>query len=125
MLFICFASVAIFVACLGLLGLAMFAAERSVKEIGIRKVLGASVTSIILRLSKNMMSLIMLALLISTPISWYMMDRWLEHFAYRTPMDLSLFVIAGGMTIIVAILTIIFHASRAAMANPVSSLKAE
>ncbi|MEI9918588.1 MAG: ABC transporter permease [Bacteroidota bacterium] len=124
-LFVCFAGVAIFVACLGLLGLAIFAAERSVKEIGIRKVLGASVTSIVLRLSRSMLVLVLVAFVIATPVSWYMMDRWLENFAYRSSIDVSLFAIAGGLTLIVAMLTIIFHATKAAVANPVRSLKAE
>jgi putative ABC transport system permease protein len=125
MLFVCFASLAIFVACLGLLGLAMFAAEQSVKEIGIRKVLGASVMSIILRLSRNMLSLILLAFVVSTPISWYLMDHWLDNFAYRSSLDLAVFVIAGGLTLLIGMLTIIFHTSKAATANPVNSLKAE
>ena len=124
-LFMGFASVAIFVGCLGLLGLAMFAAEKSVKEIGIRKVLGASVMSIVVRLSRSMMSLIVVAFIVSMPITWYMMDRWLENFAYRLSIDISVFAVAGGLTLLIAMLTISYQATKAAVANPVDSLKAE
>lgn len=124
-LFVGFAGVAIFVACLGLLGLAMFAAEKSVKEIGIRKVLGASVTSIVVRLSRSMILLVMIAFAVATPITWFLMDRWLENFPYRSGIDVSLFVIAGGLTVMIAIATISYQATRAAVANPVDSLKAE
>jgi len=125
LLFMIFASTAVFVACLGLLGLAMFAAERSVKEIGIRKVLGASVVSIVIRLSRSMMLLILAAFVVAAPLAWYIMDRWLENFAYRPPFGISVFVIAGGLTFAIASLTISLQAFRAALANPVDSLKAE
>ncbi len=125
LLFMGFACVAIFVGCLGLFGLAMFAAERSVKEIGIRKVLGASVTSIVIRLSRSMMALVFIAFLLAAPIAWYMMDRWLENFAYKSPLGVSVFVIAGGLTFAIAFITISLQATRAAIANPVDSLKAE
>jgi putative ABC transport system permease protein len=124
-LFISFACLAIFVACLGLLGLAMFAAERSVKEIGIRKVLGASVMSIVVRMAGGMMSLILVAFVVAVPLTWYMMDRWLENFAYRSSIDISVFALAGLLTLVISVLTIAFHATRAAVANPVESLKAE
>jgi putative ABC transport system permease protein len=125
LLFMIFACVAIFVACLGLLGLAMFAGEKSVKEIGIRKVLGASVISIVIRLSRSMMSLILVAFIVAAPIAWYIMDRWLEGFAYRPPFGISVFVIAGGLTFAIASLTIGMQAARAALTNPVDTLKAE
>ena len=89
LLFRSFAGIAIFIACLGLLGLAMFSAERRVKEIGIRKVLGVSLRSIVFALSKNMVVLILLAFFLATPLSWYLMDRWLENFAYRTEISIS------------------------------------
>lgn len=124
-LFMTFACLAIFVGSLGLLGLAMFAAERSVKEIGIRKVLGASVIGIVVRLSRNMVWLMMLAFVLATPVAWYAMDKWLENFAYREPMGISVFLIAGGLTLVVTILTVSYQATRAALANPVDSLRAE
>jgi putative ABC transport system permease protein len=124
-LFIAFAGIAIFVACLGLLGLAMFAAEKSVREIGIRKVLGASVISIVVRLTSNMMLLIVAAFVVAAPATWYMMNAWLENFAYRAAIDISVFAIAALVTLFISILTIAFHATRAAVANPVESLKAE
>jgi putative ABC transport system permease protein len=124
-LFISFAGMAIFVACLGLLGLAMFAAEKSVKEIGIRKVLGASVMSIVVRLTSNMMLLIAAAFVVAAPVTWYMMNAWLENFAYRSAIDISVFAIAALVTLLISILTIAFHATKAAVANPVESLKAE
>jgi putative ABC transport system permease protein len=125
LLFMSFACLAIFVGCLGLLGLAMFAAERSVKEIGIRKVLGASVLGIVVRLSRSMISLVLVAFVLATPIAWYAMDRWLENFAYRQPMGISVFVIAGGLTLVVTLLTISYQATKAAIANPVDSLRSE
>jgi putative ABC transport system permease protein len=105
--------------------MAMFSAERSVKEIGIRKVLGASVMSIVVRLSRSMVALVLLAFAIATPVAWYMMERWLENFAYRSPIEISVFIIAGGSTLFIALLTISFQATRAAMANPVESLRVE
>lgn len=125
MLFMIFAGLAIFVGCLGLLGLAIFAAERSVKEIGIRKVLGASVLSIVVRLSRNVIWLILIAFVLAMPIAWYAMDQWLENFAYRQPMGISVFVIAGGVTFVITILSISYQATKAALANPVDSLRAE
>lgn len=125
LLFMIFACLAILVGSLGLLGLAMFAAERSVKEIGIRKVLGASVLGIVVRLSSNMVTLVLLAFVLATPLAWYAMDLWLENFAYRQPMGISVFVIAGGLTLVITLLTISYQATKAALANPVDSLRSE
>lgn len=124
-LFMTFASLAVFVGCLGLFGLAIFAAERSVKEIGIRKVLGASVAGIVIRLSRSMVFLVLLAFALATPVAWYTMHQWLENFAYRQPMGIAVFAIAGSTTLIITILTIGYQATKAALANPVDSLRSE
>jgi putative ABC transport system permease protein len=120
-----FSGLAIFVACLGLLGLAMFSAERRVKEIGIRKVLGATVHSIVVLLSQDIVRLIALAFLIATPLAWYLMDRWLENFAYQIDISVFTFLAAGGLTFVIAIGTIGFQTIRAALANPAESIRYE
>lgn len=125
MLFSGFATVAIFVSCLGLLGLAMFVAEKSIKEIGIRKVLGASVHSIVFRLSSNMIKLVAISFVIAIPVAWYVSDQWLNTFAYRVPMNVSPFIMAGLFTFIVAILTMSFQTIKAALTNPAKTLKNE
>lgn len=124
-LFTGFASVAIFVSCLGLLGLAMFIAEKSIKEIGIRKVLGASVHSIVFRLSSNMIKLVVISFVVAIPVAWYISDQWLNTFAYRVPMNASPFIMAGLFTFIVAILTMSFQTIKAALTNPAKTLKNE
>ncbi len=120
-----FAVIAIFISCLGLLGLALFAASRRTKEIGIRKVLGASVANIVGLLSKDFLVLVIISCLIAVPISWYIMQQWLENFAYRISLDGWIFVIAGMAALFIALLTISFHSIKAAMANPVESLRNE
>ncbi|MBK7871014.1 MAG: ABC transporter permease [Saprospiraceae bacterium] len=120
-----FTFIAIFISCLGLFGLAAFTAERRTKEIGIRKVLGASVSSIVTLLSKEFLLLVTIAFLIATPIAWYGANRWLEGFAYRIPIQWWVFAIAGILALAIALFTISFQAIRAAVANPVESLKNE
>ncbi|MBO9634011.1 MAG: ABC transporter permease [Chitinophagaceae bacterium] len=120
-----FSLLAVLIACLGLFGLAAYAAEQRTKEIGIRKVLGASVTGIVQMLSKDFLKLVILATLIAFPFAWWAMDRWLQHFAYRS--DISWWIFAGtaGITLMIAILTVSFQAIRAALLNPVKSLRNE
>jgi putative ABC transport system permease protein len=123
--FTLFAGLAIFIACLGLLGLSAFGTSQRIKEIGIRKVLGASVTNIVLLLSKDFIWLILIAFLIATPIAWWIMHQWLQDFAYRIVLSPWVFVAAGLLAIIIAMLTISFQAIKAAMAAPVRSLRTE
>jgi ABC-type antimicrobial peptide transport system permease subunit len=117
--------VTIFISCLGLLGLAIYSTQKRTKEIGIRKVLGASVPGIILMLCKDIVLLILIALLMATPLAWYCMHTWLQDFAYRTPMSVWMFVVAGIAAIGIALLTVGFQAMKAAVANPVKSLRTE
>lgn len=124
-IFIIFACLSIFIACLGLFGLTLYVAERRTKEIGIRKVLGASVESVVGLLSKDFLKLALLAALIAFPIAWWAMNRWLEDFAYRISIDWTIFLIAGLCTLIIVLLTISYQAIRAAIANPVRSLRSE
>ena len=120
-----FAFLAIFISCLGLLGLAMFTAEQRTKEIGIRKVLGATIASLFALLSKEFVSLVSIALLIATPITWYAMDKWLHSFQYYSPLSWWVFAIAGILTIVIALATVSFQAIKAALVNPVRSLRSE
>jgi putative ABC transport system permease protein len=117
--------ITVFISCLGLLGLTIFSTERRTREIGIRKVLGANVSGIVMMLCKDIVLLIVLALLISTPLAWYFMHDWLQGFAYRTALSGWMFVTAGAAAIGIALLTISFQAMKAAMANPVKSLRNE
>ncbi|MGH2563138.1 MAG: ABC transporter permease, partial [Ginsengibacter sp.] len=120
-----FAFLAIFISCLGLLGLIMFTAEQRTKEIGIRKVLGASVKSIIQLLSADFLKLVFIAILIASPIAWWAMNSWLSAYAYKINISLWMFAAAGGMVILIATLTISFQAIKAGTANPVKSLRTE
>jgi ABC-type antimicrobial peptide transport system permease subunit len=124
-LFNAFAIVAIFISCLGLFGLAAFAAEQRTKEIGIRKVLGASVSSITLLLSSDFLKLVAIAFIVACPISYYMMNKWLHDFAYRISIEWWFYATIGLLIILVAILTVGYQSIRAALANPVKSLKTE
>ncbi|GAB3905207.1 ABC transporter permease [Larkinella knui] len=119
------ASLAIIISCLGLFGLASFSAERRVKEIGIRKVLGASVAGIIALLSRDFLKLVLFAILIASPIAWYAIDKWLQDFAYRIDIDWWVFVLAGALAVFIALLTVSFQSVKAALMNPVKSLKSE
>ena len=118
-------AIAIFISCMGLFGLATFTAEQRRKEIGIRKVLGASVAAIVSMLSKDFLKLVLLSLVIASPFAWYFMNDWLQGFAYRTDMSLLIFLLAGAMAVAIAIVTISFQAIRAAIANPINSLRSE
>lgn len=124
-LFNFFAGIAIVISCLGLLGLVSFAAEQRTKEIGVRKVLGATIVSIITLLSKDFLKLICIAIVIAIPVAWYFMEKWLNNFAFKVDIDWKLFLAAGLLTIITAIVTISFQSIKAALMNPVKSLKSE
>jgi hypothetical protein len=117
--------ITVFISCLGLLGLAIFSTERRTREIGIRKVLGASVSGILVMLCKEIVLLIGLALLIATPLAWYFMHGWLQGFAYRSPLSVWMFLEAGAAAIGIALLTVGFQATKAAMADPVKSLRTD
>jgi len=120
-----FTMMAIVISCMGLFGLAAFSAEQRSKEISIRKVLGASVTGIAQLLSKDFLRLVVVAFLITIPISWWAMNKWLESFAYRTSITWWMFAIAGSLSVLIAAVTVSFQAIRAATANPVRSLRSE
>ncbi len=120
-----FAGVTIFVACLGLLGLATFTAEQRTKEISIRKVLGASITNIVSLLSMDFIKLVFIAFIIATPVAWYMMNKWLQDFAYKTNISAWIFLLTAVLAISITIITVSFRAIRAAVVNPVDSLRAE
>jgi putative ABC transport system permease protein len=124
-LFSVFAGFALFVGCLGLFGLASFTASQRRKEIGVRKVMGASVASIVLLLSKEIGVLVVVALAVATPAAWYGMSRWLEGFAYRIDVAWWLFPVAGGVALAIAWLTVSFQSVKAAVADPVDSLRYE
>jgi putative ABC transport system permease protein len=120
-----FAGLTVFVACLGLFGLAAFTAERRTKEIGVRKVLGASVTSIVALLSRDFLKPVAVAILLASPVAWYAMHRWLEDFAYRTAIHWWVFVVAGLAAVVIALLTVSYQSVKAALTNPVKSLRSE
>jgi putative ABC transport system permease protein len=120
-----FSSLAIFIACLGLLGLTMFTAEQRRKEIGVRKVIGASVANIITMLSKDILKLIALAAIVAIPVAWLAMRQWLQNFAYRVQISWWVFVSAGGSALLIALATISYQAVKAALANPVKSLRSD
>jgi putative ABC transport system permease protein len=124
-LFSLFAGIAILISCLGLFGLATYTAQVKVKEIGIRKVLGASIANITAMLSKDFLILIILAIAIATPIAWYAMNKWLQDFVYRATIQWWIFAIAGIAAVFIALATISFQAIKAALANPVKSLRSE
>ncbi|HEX5026789.1 MAG TPA: FtsX-like permease family protein, partial [Agriterribacter sp.] len=119
------AVLAIIISCLGLFGLASYSAERRVKEIGIRKVLGASVQQIVSILSRDFLKLVLIANLIAWPLAWFVVHGWLEDFAYRIPVSWMVFLAAGAAAMLIALLTISFQSIKAAMANPVESLRTE
>ncbi|MEA5402323.1 ABC transporter permease [Arcicella sp. DC2W] len=120
-----FAFLAIFISSLGLFGLAAFMAEQRTKEIGIRKVLGASVINLVNLLSKDFLKLVLLAFVISAPLAWYVANNWLQDFAYRTEISWWIFAVAGMLALLVAMLTVSIQAIKAALMNPVKSLKTE
>ena len=120
-----FAFLAIFISCLGLFGLVMFTAEQKTKEIGIRKVLGASVSGIVNMLSKDFLKLVLIASAIAFPVAWWLMNKWLMDFEYRIKIGWWIFIIAGIAAMLIALLTISFQSIKAALANPVKSLRTE
>lgn len=124
-LFMLFSSLSLFIACLGLFGLVSFMAEQKVKEIGIRKVLGASVTGIVALLSKDFLRLVLIAMLIAAPLAWYFMEQWLQDFAYRIDISWWVFALAGFAALTIALLTIALRSLKAAFVNPVESLRSE
>ena len=123
--FALFAGFAIFIACLGLFGLSLFATSQRTKEIGVRKILGASVSNIVLLLSKDFIKLIIVAFVIASPVAWFVMHSWLNDFAYRINISAWIFIIAGLLAVAIALATISFQAIKAAIANPVKSLRTE
>jgi ABC-type lipoprotein release transport system permease subunit len=120
-----FSTLAIVVSCLGLFGLATYTAEKRTKEIGIRKVLGASVSHVVLLLSRDFLKLVLLSILIASPIAWYAMHQWLENFAYSTAIEWWIFAFTGLLAMSVALLTVSYQAIKAALVNPVKSLRSE
>ena len=120
-----FAGLTIFISCLGLFGLAAYMAENRIKEIGVRKVLGASVFNITALLSKDFLALVLISIFIASPIAWYAMHRWLQNYSYRIEIQWWVFGMAGMLALIVALLTVSFQAIKAAVANPAKSLRTE
>jgi putative ABC transport system permease protein len=124
-IFRAFGGLAIFIACLGLLALSAFTAERRTKEIGVRKVLGASTASVVGLLSRQFVSLVVVSLLIASPLAWLFMNKWLQDFAYRIDIQWTVFALAGVVAIVVATFTVAIQSIKAALANPVKSLRSE
>ena len=124
-LFTTFAVLAIIISCLGLFGLSSYTATQRIKEIGIRKVLGASVMNITSMLSKDFLKLVIIAVLIASPVAWLVMNKWLESFAYRISVSVWIFAVAGLIALFIALITVSFQAIKAAVANPVESLRTE
>ncbi|MEJ2613746.1 MAG: hypothetical protein P8Z35_02215 [Ignavibacteriaceae bacterium] len=120
-----FAVLAIFIACLGLLGLAAFITEQRTKEIGIRKVLGASIPSLLFMLSKEFLKWVLIANIIAWPVAYYVMNNWLKDFAYRININLWVFLLSGIIALVIALLTVSSHAIKAATSNPIKSLRYE
>jgi len=117
--------ITIIISCMGLFGLSMFTAERRTREIGIRKVLGASIANVTTMLSKDFLILVLISILIASPIAWYFMNQWLQDFAYRTNISWWVFALAGLIAVLMALITVSFQAIKAAIANPVKSLRME
>ncbi len=120
-----FAGLTIFVACLGLFGLATFTAEQRTKEIGIRKVLGANVTGLVSLLSKDFLKLVAIAFLIASPVAWYFMNKWLQDFAYRIDIGWTVFAVAGLAVVVITVITVGYQSIKAALKNPVEAIKME
>jgi putative ABC transport system permease protein len=120
-----FSFLAILIACMGIFGLSLYSIQQRIKEIGIRKVLGASVIRITSELVKGFLKPVLIAAIIAFPIAWYAMNKWLEDFAYRVNINWWIFAVAGMAALLIAILTVSFQAIRAAITNPVKSLRTE
>ena len=119
------AIITIFISCIGLFGLSVLSAEKRTKEIGIRKVLGASVSRVVATLSSDFLKLVIIAILIAMPVAWMLADKWLQNYPYRIPLSWSTFAVTGLLVILIALTTVSFQAVKAAMANPVKSLRSE
>jgi ABC-type antimicrobial peptide transport system permease subunit len=117
--------VAIFISCIGLFGLVSFTVARRTKEIGIRKILGASVSSIVQLLSRDLLGLVGISILLGSPSAWYFAHQWLQNFAFRVPIQWWIFVLAGLIALVIALGTVGYQAVRAALMNPVQSLRNE
>jgi ABC-type antimicrobial peptide transport system permease subunit len=124
-LFRLFAGIAIFISCLGLYGLVSFMAVQRTKEIGIRKVLGASIANIVTLFSKEFFLLILIAFALAAPVAWYAMQAWLQNFEYRNPMGPGSFLLAMLFSLVIAGITVVYRATRAALTNPVKNLRTE
>jgi ABC-type antimicrobial peptide transport system permease subunit len=120
-----FAAIAIFLSCLGLYGLASFMAVQRIKEIGIRKVLGATASNIVYLFSKEFILLISIAFVIATPVAWFFMHQWLQNYPFRIELSWWIFLIGGLASVLIALITVCFQAIKAAIANPVKSLRSE
>ena len=124
-MFSLFSIIAIFIACMGVFGLSAFLAEQKRKEIGIRKVLGASAAKIVYLLSKDLVKLVLIANILAWPVAYYFMTRWLQNFAYRTHIGIGIFILSAFLTLLVSFGTLSFQSIKAALANPVDSLRYE
>ncbi len=120
-----FIGITLFIACLGLFGMSTFVAQQRIKDIGIRKVMGASSGNIATLLSKDFLKPVLIAILIASPIAWWLMNKWLQSFAYRINISISVFLIAGLFAILIAMITVSSQAIRASFVNPIKSLRAE
>jgi len=120
-----FAGCAIVICCLGILAMSLFSCQRRVKEIGIRKINGASVLEVMIMLNKDFIGLVVIAFVIATPVAWYSIHRWLENFAYKTELSWWIFVLAGLLALAIAIVTVSWQSWRAATRNPVEALQYE
>jgi putative ABC transport system permease protein len=120
-----FAIIAIIIGCLGLFGLSAYTANQRIKEIGIRKVLGASISSITTMLSKDFLKLVLISIVIASPLAWLVMDNWLQDFAFRVNIKWWVFAVAGLSALLIALATVSFQAIKAALSNPVKSLRSE
>ncbi|HMH20721.1 MAG TPA: FtsX-like permease family protein, partial [Puia sp.] len=120
-----FSAIAIILACLGLFGLSSYSARQRVKEIGIRKILGASLPDLVFVLSKDFIRLASLAILIAVPLAWWVMSQWLQSFTYRTTMSWVIYLVAAILTLLITLLTVSIQAVSSALANPVKNLRAE
>jgi ABC-type antimicrobial peptide transport system permease subunit len=122
---IIFAAVAIVISCLGLLGLVMFSAEQRIKELGVRKVLGASVNQLVALFAQDFLKLILIAFVIASPLAWFAMNKWMRSFAYKTEISWWIFALAGSVSLIIAFVIMSYEAFKAALTNPVRSLRSE